>query len=57
MNCFPNIHYDDFKAITQNLLSSLGDNSISYKEAIKFNEKILDEKDEAGYIYPHDFIG
>jgi len=54
---FPDVHYDDFKAITQNLLSSLNDNSISYKEAIKFNEKILDEKDEAGYVYTHNLLG
>ena len=54
---FLNIHYDDFKSITQNLLRSLGGSTISYKEAIKFYEKTLDRRDEVGYVYTHNLLG
>ena len=54
---FPNIYYDDFEGITRRVLDCMSDGSISYQEAIKFNEKTLDGRDEAGYVYSHDLLG
>ena len=45
---FPDIHYDDFEGITQRVLDCMRDGSVSYQDAIKFNERTLDERDEAG---------
>ena len=54
---FPDIHYDDFEGITQRVLDCMRDGSVSYQDAIKFNERTLDERDEAGYVYSHDLLG